>query len=295
MQICLHGSTTWKEAIKQFMEMKGKPVIELSDSKWLCDLAFMVDIAKYLSELNVKLQGPNQLLSSLFSNVKSFEAKLKLWQVQLEKWITVHFPTLQEQKPAVTSEYADECEKLLQAFGERFQDLKTKQQDLNMFPAPFTVEPADVPANLQLKMTELQSNDELKGRYNNLFAWVLQTASVCGGFSCSEETCWSLHHCLGQPITVNCSFQNWLSQSLGSTQDWLTQTWKTSWVWHCHHCHLTSRTDIIIILTRSFLVQHAFKRKLPVSTPQFHLRLITPYIRQLRSVIFKWFKADTRF
>ena len=67
------------------MEMKGKPVIELSDSKWLCDLAFMVDIAKYLSELNVKLQGPNQLLSSLFSNVKSFEAKLKLWQVQLEK------------------------------------------------------------------------------------------------------------------------------------------------------------------------------------------------------------------
>ena len=82
----------------------------------------------------------------------------------------MHFPTLQEQKPAVTSEYADECEKLLQAFGERFQDLKTKQQDLNMFPAPFTVEPADVPANLQLKMTELQSNDELKGRYNNLFA-----------------------------------------------------------------------------------------------------------------------------
>ena len=64
------------------MEMKRKPVMELTDSKWLCDLAFMADITKYLSELNVRLQGPNQLLSSLFSNVKSCEAKLKLWQVQ---------------------------------------------------------------------------------------------------------------------------------------------------------------------------------------------------------------------
>ena len=144
------------------MEMKGKPVVELTDSKWLCDLAFMVDIAKYLLELNVKLQGPNQLLSSLFSNVKSFNAKLKLWQVQLEKGITVHFPSLQEQKPAVTSEYADGCEKLLQAFGQRFHDLKTKQKDLNMFAAPFTMEPADVPDN-HFKLQVV-----CKGRYNNL-------------------------------------------------------------------------------------------------------------------------------
>lgn len=87
-----------REEVKQFMEMNGKPVVELSDSKWLCDLAFMVDITKYLSELNVTLQGPDQLLSSLFSNVKSLEAKLKLWRLQLEKGITVHFPTLHEQK-----------------------------------------------------------------------------------------------------------------------------------------------------------------------------------------------------
>jgi hypothetical protein len=33
--------------VKQFMAMKGKPVRELNDSKWLCDLAFMVDITKY--------------------------------------------------------------------------------------------------------------------------------------------------------------------------------------------------------------------------------------------------------
>ena len=59
--------------VEQFMEMKGKPVRELKDSKWLCDLAFMVDITEYLTELNIKMQGLyNQLLISLLSNVKLF-------------------------------------------------------------------------------------------------------------------------------------------------------------------------------------------------------------------------------
>lgn len=40
-----------REEVKQFMDMKGKPVDELSDDKWLCDLAFMVDITKHLIEL----------------------------------------------------------------------------------------------------------------------------------------------------------------------------------------------------------------------------------------------------
>ncbi|RXN38641.1 general transcription factor II-I repeat domain-containing 2-like protein [Labeo rohita] len=157
-----------REEVKQFMEIKGKPVVELSDDKWLCDLAFMVDITKHLSELNVKLQGLNQLLSSLLSHVKSFEAKLKLWQSQLEKSCTVHFPTLQEQKPAMTTEYAGECAKLLQAFGERFQDIKSKQNELKIFAVPFNVEPSEVPDNLQHEIIELQSNDELKAKYNNL-------------------------------------------------------------------------------------------------------------------------------
>lgn len=45
-----------RKEVKQFMEIKGKPVVELSDGKWLCDLAFIVDITKYLSEVNVKLK-----------------------------------------------------------------------------------------------------------------------------------------------------------------------------------------------------------------------------------------------
>nr|KAF6460534.1 hypothetical protein HJG59_011448 [Molossus molossus] len=128
-----------RDEVKQFMEMKGRPVRELNDSKWLCDLAFMVDMAKYLSELNIKLNS------------------------------TVHFPTLEGQKPSTTLEYADECAKLTEAFNEEFKDVKSKQMKLNTFAAQFNVEPADVTDNLQHEIIQLQSNDELQiDRYNNL-------------------------------------------------------------------------------------------------------------------------------
>ncbi|TWW71158.1 General transcription factor II-I repeat domain-containing protein 2A [Takifugu flavidus] len=159
---------TLREEVKHFMEMKGKPVMELSDGKFLSDLAFMVDITKHLSELNIKLQGPNQLISSLLSNVKTFEVKLRLWQEQLERGNTVHFPTLQEQKPDVMTEYAGECAKLVQAFDERFHDVKNIQRELDMFATPFNVQPSDVPDKFQMEIIELQNNNELKAKYNNL-------------------------------------------------------------------------------------------------------------------------------
>ncbi|KAK1333566.1 LOW QUALITY PROTEIN: hypothetical protein QTO34_005951, partial [Cnephaeus nilssonii] len=171
-----------RDEVRQFMEMKGKPVRELIDSKWLCDLAFMVDITNYLSELNVKLQGPNQLLSTLLSKVISFEAKLRLWKVQLERNNTMHFPTLEGQKPSTTLEYASECAKLIEAFNERFKDVKSKQMELNIFATPFNVEPADVPDNLQHEIIQLQSNDGLKARRH-----ALKYASVFGTTYCCEQ------------------------------------------------------------------------------------------------------------
>nr|KAF6426423.1 hypothetical protein HJG59_009131 [Molossus molossus] len=150
------------------MKRKEKPVRELNDSKWLCDLVFIVDITKYLSELNVKLQGPNQLLSFLLSNMKSFEAKVRPWKVQLERNNMVHFPTLEGQKPFLTLKYAGECAKLIEAFNERLKDVKSKQMKLNIFATLFNVEPANEPDNLQHEIIQLPSNDELKSRCSNL-------------------------------------------------------------------------------------------------------------------------------
>ena len=102
-----------RNKIGQSMDTQGNTVAELSDNWWLCDLAYMVDISKHLSELNMKLQGPNQLLNSIFAKMKSFKAKLQLWKVQLQSVNTTHFLSLQEQKPSSTTKYAFECEKIL--------------------------------------------------------------------------------------------------------------------------------------------------------------------------------------
>ena len=86
-----------RNEIGQFMDMQENSVVELSGNRWLCDLAFMVDISKHFSELSIKLQGPNQLLNYMFAKVKSFETKLQLWKVQLQNNNTTYFPSLQEQ------------------------------------------------------------------------------------------------------------------------------------------------------------------------------------------------------
>lgn len=93
---------------------EGKPVMELSDIKCLCSLAFMVDITKNFSALNLQLQDLNQLLDSLLSNVKSFEKKLKLLRMHCA------FSNSTGTKPGYDIRICCyECAKLLQAFGKK--------------------------------------------------------------------------------------------------------------------------------------------------------------------------------
>lgn len=67
--------------------------------------------------------------------------------------------TLQEQKPVMTSEYAAECAELLQAFGERLQDTRSKQKEQNIFAMLLNVEPADAPDSV---LTDLNLENQLQ-------------------------------------------------------------------------------------------------------------------------------------
>ena len=42
--------------------IKGKDISFLNDDEWLNDLSFMLDMTKYLSDLNIKLQDKDQLI-----------------------------------------------------------------------------------------------------------------------------------------------------------------------------------------------------------------------------------------
>ena len=60
------------------MTEKGKNVPELSNEKWILNLAFLTDITTLLNELDTKLQGKDKLLPDMYSDIKSFQVKLKL-------------------------------------------------------------------------------------------------------------------------------------------------------------------------------------------------------------------------
>ena len=137
-------------------------MIELEDENWLCDLGFIVDITKHLNDLNVKFQGLDQLLPSMFSKIKSFTSVPSFWENQLKEYDCTHFPTLKKYNPTSYAQYALKCSSLFESFNARFQDIKSKQLELDIFSIPFNVTPASAPSELQLKLIKQQSDDTLK-------------------------------------------------------------------------------------------------------------------------------------
>jgi hypothetical protein len=62
--------------IADFMDIKGNTINQVKDNEWVCDLAFLVDVTRYLNELNLKLQKQGQLVHELHGHVKAFCNKL---------------------------------------------------------------------------------------------------------------------------------------------------------------------------------------------------------------------------
>ncbi|KAA0714429.1 General transcription factor II-I repeat domain-containing protein 2 [Triplophysa tibetana] len=58
-------------------------VPEFDDPKWVMDLSCLVDITQELNVLNLKLQGPGQLITAVYESVKALSTKLRLWKTQL--------------------------------------------------------------------------------------------------------------------------------------------------------------------------------------------------------------------
>lgn len=78
------------------------------------------------------------------------------------------------------------CVTLLQAFGNGFQDIKSKQKEHNIFVMPFTVEPDDVPDNPQHRLIQLQMYQQFLFKPKPVKTWcglILYTAppNIFGG------------------------------------------------------------------------------------------------------------------
>ncbi|MBN3299698.1 GTD2B protein, partial [Amia calva] len=153
--------------VKTFMEEGRLHVPELDDSQWVMDLAFLVDITQELC--NLKLQGPGQLVTIAFDNVKALSTKLRLWKTQHTEKNLSHFPAcryfVEGGTPFSGEEYAAAIEKLLQEFDQRFADFKTHASIFQMFADPFSVDVDSAPSVLQMELIDLQCNTELKAKF----------------------------------------------------------------------------------------------------------------------------------
>lgn len=72
------------EAVKLFMAQKNKAYPLLSDSKWLMDLVFLVDMLSHLDNLNVDMQRKLKTLPDLAQSAFSFVNKLKLFKAHIQ-------------------------------------------------------------------------------------------------------------------------------------------------------------------------------------------------------------------
>ena len=92
---------------------------ELRNDEWLLDLCFLVDIVNKLNELNISLQGKDNLIVDTFNHIRAFQKKLLLFESLWKINNAHHFPLLKEFKKSKFNnyiKYAKEIRKLANAF-----------------------------------------------------------------------------------------------------------------------------------------------------------------------------------
>lgn len=161
-----------KEEIGVFLERQGKTdeFPELSNKSWMCDFAFATDVFSHLNELNVKLQGKEQFVHDMHTNVKAFKSKLALFSRQILNKSFTHFPTLATLKEAgaKVKKYSESLDALHGEFCRRFLDFDKIDKSLQLVAFPLSQDPETAPEELQLELIDLQSDSALKGKFSSL-------------------------------------------------------------------------------------------------------------------------------
>ena len=160
-----------KTAIILFLEMEGKDkdYPQLKQSEWLSDLAFAVDLFEHMNELNTKLQEKGTFAHEMYSTVKAFRVKLKLFSRQLSQNITTHFAALATtaQPIMLTEKYINMISALDNEFNRRFADFQKFAAEFDILSSPFTTDFEKAPDAVQLELIDLQRDSTLKEKFQS--------------------------------------------------------------------------------------------------------------------------------
>ena len=115
------------DEIKLFLQRKDVPCEELNDEEWLDSLAFLTNMTRHLSQLNIKLQEKGHLIHEMYDPVKAFKAKLELSEQQVCNGEFDDFPLLQNRETGHTVDrdvYACILKEMINEIQSRFQDFE---------------------------------------------------------------------------------------------------------------------------------------------------------------------------
>ncbi|UYV61332.1 hypothetical protein LAZ67_1004422 [Cordylochernes scorpioides] len=159
-----------KEEICQFLITKNQDITLFSDQVWLQEFSFMVDITKHLSDLNLKLQGKDQIITNMCDQVNAFKCKLVFWEKQLKNEDLMQFPTCNMYKSSLgeTASYQKYAEKILSLrneFETRFSDFKSLEGKFTLFSLIFSINIESVPNHMQMEVIDIQYDSDLKAKF----------------------------------------------------------------------------------------------------------------------------------
>jgi hypothetical protein len=165
----------------EFLQDTGDLPPQLKDSRWLLDLAILVDLTAKLNESNTELQGENKTIIKMIGTIDSFKGKLQLWKTQLTKGVLTHFPSVQSRADGTfdASVYIPCIDKLLKEVERIFKDFERMKFTVsfitNQFQERDISESAELissvfkenVSDLELEIINLQTDLSLKTRVND--------------------------------------------------------------------------------------------------------------------------------
>ena len=156
-----------RKEVVLFLKSKERPMAEMEDESWVCDLAFLVDITIRMNELNTKLQRKAQYASEMYGHIKGFINKLRLWHAHIQNSNLSHFPTLKEMGmlPEKKTEFADQLQNLLNDFSTRIKDFKSHEHLFEIFSSPFHTDIEKAHMDIQMELINLHERTDLKAKY----------------------------------------------------------------------------------------------------------------------------------
>uniref|UniRef100_H3AL48 Uncharacterized protein n=1 Tax=Latimeria chalumnae TaxID=7897 RepID=H3AL48_LATCH len=217
---------------KALLCQQGKDKSPLESTEWLIDTHFLTDLT-HVNQLNLQLQGQNQLITDLISAVNSFKAKLKIFvrditarkhfvflSKQLASALTAESIALSAFKP---DKYIRILEDMILEFNLHFGELATLSPIAELLCNPFKADSEpfsnqfgsklasflsidDVEGNTDMEVCELQNSMELKECFDSyrkfIEFWKLVPRKQYKAGSCYNKIMWGSSYVCEQMFSV---------------------------------------------------------------------------------------------